>query len=902
TEEAVVVTETASAATREATAAANELTKATEAQATALEALRNRLVPGRRETVQLARDMQTLTLAIAMGTGNIAQNIQMMGLLQQEYINAQKDTEDLATKTVEAAFTMEGAFDELRLNGLRRLDDGFADLWRGAIDGSRSASETMKRVLDQTLAELAHMAITRPIIVEMQSMMGMGGGQQGAMNSQGMSLQNINPGMLQRGWDTASGWFGGGGTAAASGGGLYANAATQSAGTLYGSAQTGASAGGLYGNAVTGGVAQGGGWMGGSMQNYQGMTAVYNAGAAMAGGYVGGEVGSSVTGKTANSNYGETAGSLVGSYWGPWGAAAGSAIGSFVDSLFGSNKKTFDFDFVQGAQPGIFGDRSSALGDFGIAKFSDYKLGEQQDSLQELMDSIAIFDDTLANSAIDERVDAMRASIEGFTHSGPENLFNTRLRAIIDGSGAYVESAIAQIADPEQMANAFVAVLNLERIAQSLNEQIQRDVIDHLEANTGDVQGTANGLFQALDAIALLGNSIERLNLQFDATAEGAIHSAWSLQNAVGGIETLTAVNDAYYQAAFSESERLSNAQQDLATSLSGVTDEIPKTVDELRALVEAQNLNTDAGGRLAYELMALAPALKETSGAVRQAIEQQYQEMLGRAPEADGLEHWFNAVASGSLSLTDALDFIANSAEAAEYAANGAADGLNSVADVLREREQLERQRLTLEGNTAELRRRDLEATDESNRPLQQRVWALQDEQDRLRNLDRQQQERVRSINQERDALARAKQQLAGFTNSIDGWLANLRGTEAGLSSPADQLAATSQAFYEQYDKALGGDRDAMNSITQYADRFIKAQKGWGASGSETTATIDKVAGMLERLPAQLSAEQFLADEFKDALAQQTTALGVMLDLNGDGTVSAIERAITAGWSTNDV
>ncbi|WP_140398983.1 DUF4214 domain-containing protein, partial [Halomonas citrativorans] len=879
TEEAVVVTETASAATREATTAANELTKATEAQADALEALRNRLIPGRREAVQLARDMQTLTLAIATGTGNIGQNIQMMGLLQQEYIDAQKDTEDLAAKTVDAAFTMEGAFDELRLNGLRRLDDGFADLWRGAIDGSRSASETMKRVLDQTLAELAHMAITRPIIVEMQGMMGMGGGQQAGMGGGGFG---INPGSIGNMWNSVQGGiggvqWGGAGGAQAYGGAGWANAATQGTGAT-----------GLWG---------------GSMQNFSGMQGMYSAGAGIAGGYAGTQLGQSVFGKDAGSSWGATGGAVAGIYFGgPIGAAIGGAIGGAIDAAFGKSKKHYHFDFVQGQQPGIFGDRTSELGSFGISRFSDYKLGEEQDQLQQLMDEIAVFDNVLASAAIDERLDAMRQSIEGFTYSGPEGLFDTRLREIIDGSGAYVESAIAQIADPEQMANAFVAVLNLERIAQSLNEQIQRDVIDHLEANTGDVQGTANGLFQALDAIALLGNSIERLNLQFDETAEGAIHSAWSLQNAAGGIDNLIAVNDAYYQAAFSESERLSNAQQDLASSLSGVTDEIPKTVDELRALVEAQNLNTDAGGRLAYELMALAPALKETSGAVRQAIEQQYQEMLGRAPEADGLEHWFNAVASGSLSLTDALDFIANSAEAAEYAANGAADGLNSVADVLREREQLERQLLTLEGNTAELRRRDLEAIDESNRALQQRVWAVKDEQDRLRNLDRQQQERVRSINQERDALARAKQQLAGFSNSIDSWLANLQGTDAGLASPADQLAASSQAFYEQYAKAQGGDRDAMNSITQYADRFIEAQKGWSASGTQTTATIDKVAGMMAKLPKQLSAEQFLADEFKGALVEQTAALGVMLDLNGDGTVSAIERAITAGWSTNDV
>ena len=177
-----------------------------------------------------------------------------------------------------------------------------------------------------------------------------------------------------------------------------------------------------------------------------------------------------------------------------------------------------------------------------------------------------------------------------------------------------------------------------------------------------------------------------------------------------------------------------------------------------------------------------------------------------------------------------------------------------------------------------------------------------MQDEQERLRNLERQQQERVRTINQEASAMARARDQLASFGVSITNYVDNLRSTDAGLGSPADQLSASSQAFYEQYDKAASGDRDAMNSITQYADRFIEAQKGWSASGSQTTATIDKVADMMSQLPDQLSVEQFLADEFKNTITEQTTALNSTLDLNRDGTVSALERVVAADWATSDV
>lgn len=567
--------------------------------------------------------------------------------------NVRNEINELALAADPAAQELAKSWEE----AAKRIDETFADAFMGAFDSFDSFSKQLMSGFKRLLSELAYQATLKPIVVQLtgqvQGALGLGG-----QGNQGISLDSLNPAAIRNGLNTIGGWFGGGSSSAAAGG-VYSNVA----GTGY----TGA-----LGNATSSGATLGGGAASG----------LYTAGAGFAGGYAGTALGESAFGKTANSSYGATAGAVAGAYIGSivpvigniLGAAIGGAIGGLGDALFGSGKKTFDFDFVQGQQPGVFGDRSSALGDFGIARFSDYKLGEQQDALQELVDSIAVFDNTLAESAIPERVEAMRKSIEGFTHSGPEDLFDTRLRAIIDGSGAYVESAIAAIVDPEQMANAFLAVLNLERVASTLNDQIQRDIIGHLEANAGDIQGTAGSLLQAIDATILLGNSVDRLNLQFDATAEGAIHSAFAIQDAVGGLENLAAIQQGYYQAAFSETERLSHAQEDLAASLMGVTENIPRTIEDLRALVEAQDLNTDAGANLAYGLMALAPALRETNAAVREAIDAQYQSVLGREAEADGLEYWFNKVASGASTLEDALAAIANSTEAAAYTAANAA------------------------------------------------------------------------------------------------------------------------------------------------------------------------------------------------------------------------------------
>ncbi|NVE91539.1 EF-hand domain-containing protein [Vreelandella titanicae] len=848
-------------ASKTAAAHAKELAKSTQAQADALEDLYDRLIPGRRETVQLARDIQTLNLAIAMGTGNIAQNIQAMGLLQQQYIEAQNDTDDLAKKTVDAAFTMEGAWDEVRLNGLRRLDDGFADLWEGAIDGSLNAGKLMKKALAQTLSEMGHMAVTRPITVQFATSMGFGGTGAGGQQDGGLDLSSMSS--LKNGWSALKGgvsniaWTGAGSSYGGTG---WANAATQGTGAT--------------------------GFMGGSTANFSGMQGLASAGAGFAGSYAG----RSVFGEGRDNATLETAGALVGTYFGgPLGAAAGSFIGSALASLdketkfsgrFGTTSTNDPSQYSRSGKDGVFEHQDdgtqfygqSALGytgflDRGTERLQRAGVGEDKGWAEELAQGAVARDNLVASLARSTKeIEAMQAAVQGLESSS-------------SNAGELIEFA--------------------------LNER-PRAALEALEGTFGEfVRSLKGGIEQVVEqaqfaqaAHGVLSQGMARLNLQFDAASAGSFEAASNLAQLAGGVENLAAIQQGYYEATYSETERLSRSQAELRASLAGVTDQVPNTVGELRAMVEAQNLNDAASGELAVRLMELAPALKQTNDAVRDAIEQQYQESLGRAPDASGMDYWFNQVASGSATLERALSAIAVSSEAAAFAADGAAGSVDSLADALREREQLERQLLTLEGNTAELRRRDLEATDESNRALQRRIWAVQDEQERLRNLDRQQQERVRTISQEASAMARARDQLASFGVTITSYIDNLRGTDAGLASPADQLAASSQAFYEQYDKAAAGDRDAMNSITQYADRFIEAQKGWSASGSQTTATIDKVAEMMSQLPDQLSVEQFLADEFRGIVADQTSQLGVMLDLNRDGVVSAIEQSITASWS----
>src|SRR5690606_3343302 len=101
----------------------------------------------------------------------------------------------------------------------------------------------------------------------------------------------------------------------------------------------------------------------------------------------------------------------------------------------------------------------------------------------------------------------------------------------------------------------------------------------------------------------------------------------------------------------------------------------------------------------------------------------------------------------------------------------NAVVETARSAADIAREREGLERQLLQLQGDTAELRRRELAALDESNHALQERIWRMQDEAVAAEEAARaiaEAEARAKEIQQERYGLETQLLQLMGDTDTL--------------------------------------------------------------------------------------------------------------------------------------
>lgn len=85
---------------------------------------------------------------------------------------ALRDQKEAAKDVGEVSEEQASVFGEVWKNAVDSIDGIFRDLWRGAFDGATSFGENLKNWFKNLLAELAHAAITRPIVLSLGAMFG----------------------------------------------------------------------------------------------------------------------------------------------------------------------------------------------------------------------------------------------------------------------------------------------------------------------------------------------------------------------------------------------------------------------------------------------------------------------------------------------------------------------------------------------------------------------------------------------------------------------------------------------------------------------------------------------------------------------------------------------------------
>lgn len=128
----------------------------------------------------------------------------------------------------------------------------------------------------------------------------------------------------------------------------------------------------------------------------------------------------------------------------------------------------------------------------------------------------------------------------------------------------------------------------------------------------------------AVQALTRLSSSLSgvngvlgRLNQTLLASSLAGADAASKLLDTFGGMENFTQATGAYYQAFYSETERGTKVLTEIGKALGSAGMTAPTTIAGFRQLVEAQDLNTDAGRKNYAILLQLAPAFAQAANAM---------------------------------------------------------------------------------------------------------------------------------------------------------------------------------------------------------------------------------------------------------------------------------------------
>ena len=786
------------------------------------------------------------------------------------------------------------------------MDLGWKSAWEQMIETSKVSLSSFRSVFASFLADLMHMAITRPITVQIagvvSGMLGTGGVAYAAGGSGGVGgignlsgLSNLMPGSWFSGIgntinDTMAGWFP---SLFSSSSGYMEAAGTEllKAG-ITGTAPSAAPAPGTFLSTVSPYLMAGGlGSLGYSMiggalglpqSKYSGLT----AGLGAAGGF---GLGSLAAGSAMMAGTSLATGAALGSVVPVVGTVLGAIGGGLLGSLFGGGRRTHASVYGKMEDVGFSRDQQTYIDAFMGGAWYD-RAGKKE--AEPFAQGIAQVASQTAGSLLDI-AGALPEQIRQNALSGLETSTWSAGRGVSDASWNFQwwEEGMAE----ERLEEAAQDMRNqMTAVAQQVfsNAGISQ-FFDSFDVTTDEGLQKASTALSAISAVKSATDAIksplsemeqqaQSAKAQLDAWTQGMKDSGVNAQYATGLINDYRTafINDyiktlddslhplsAYAQAVKAANEAVD--QRKKALEIIGATEGQLAQVEAMRAEVVKQ----------ATEEMLRS---FDQSVAQRWAAVNGNSDEVGRAiSQANELRETIQQFGEGSAQVAELLKLhAAETAKAAQDAAKSEYDSLRAQMDAL------EQQRVQLQ---------------------QQAI-----------------QEQINAINEQLSAAKTLKSTWEGLDKSLSQSRYNLFAGSANLDAE-NRLGVTQAEFRRLSGLALGGDSDAAGQLAgvgtslldlvkqtagteeEYLDAFwaVNAQlkSAQDAAGAQVSAA-DK---QLEALQGQLDVQNAALAELQgqsatlEEIEKQIAELRPLLDAAGDKAgVKAFARGGLAmpGWS----
>ena len=677
------------------------------------------------------------------------------------------------------------AFDNLAEQGaesignmFERIDQAASDAWVGMFDGFDGMMSGVQDLFKRTLAEMAHEALTKPIIMNIQQSMTAGG-------------------------TSAAQGGGGAGVGALGAGGIYAAAAiavvaavqvwnkeqdekyakmtaeyrqgTQSMGTLLGSANE-------KSDSINHAIDELSQYADDSLSVNRGMLdALIDIRTGIAGVAAGFSRTLTGLGKTNTfTGTNETWADISG------GGNASASLG--ITRLLGK------IDFIDGGLAEILGGLSETIfGEVSKAIYSkktkiiDSGIEFGRTTLADIISEGAINAFAFADIQTKKKVLGVTSSTKVKTETEAlDEILVGQLSDVFSGAGEVLGFAAEAfglefdnyidklIVDPQKLS---LKDLSGDALTQEI-ESFFSATLDNwagvlVDGSTvlKEFQQIGEGAFETVIRLASELNQFssyaEALNLDFGLVGFSAVQASQNIANAAGGFDQLNASMAGYYNNFFDDSERAERQMGLLSNALGEIgINTVPASREAFRSLVEGIDLATESG-----------------------------QQQFGALINLQG-------VFAELVPATEAL-----------------AAASRSASDIAAERYNLETQLLTLHGNTNELRERERVLLDESNQALYDQIKNYEDSSAAFK-------ERTESEKALADAALSAAQASASEILNLNKAYFDLTATEAEKRNAILESLLSDEARSIQNQVFAWQDAQAAASAAADATRELAAEQ----------------------------------------------------------------------------
>lgn len=399
---------------------------------------------------------------------------------------------------------------------------------------------------------------------------GLGGGSGGSGIGDALSLASS----LKDAWKYASNYFSGSSVAAA--------APNYYAVSPLGSTPPGGAAGTAVGNPALATAAQ-----------YLGAAAAgFVIGKMISGGY-------SALGKSGNAAV--MIGTAVGAFGGPIGMIIGGAIGGVVNRLFGRKLKEVG---IQGTFSGEgFSGEQYRYEKGGILRSNKTTTSPLDAALDESMDksyqSLRLSAMTLGNVFMDTS-----KSLDNFSYSIKLNFLGLDAEA----SNKLIEGELTKMGDA--MASVILAdIARAEMATAGIATDLASDVEQYWKDFARAGESSTETLTRLSGSLAGVNGWMDRLGMTMLDTTLAAGDMASELVDLFGSMDKFSQSMQSYTERYYTSAERLQMGTADLQQQFDNLGLAMPGTIEEFRALVEAQDLTTESGRNTYASLIGLNEA-----------------------------------------------------------------------------------------------------------------------------------------------------------------------------------------------------------------------------------------------------------------------------------------------------